>query len=254
MTRINTDGILHMLTTLLTALLPRLSPQCSSAVATLPLVDWTGTYTTGIKQAGFCMSGDWAFAIVEQLESDAIRVYGSAYNSPLSTQQLLACTYVNSGCSSGTVEGGIQYAVSNMVVPESRYPFTSYNSIVNDCNPSAGGAQSIGISAYFTQLSKSEACMARYVQTVGPILAMVAVVPAWYTYTGGIMTATTCPATGTPTTYVQLVGVDIVNRFWKVRGHWGSTWGERGHIRLAYGTNTCNLAYKAIYTTPMVHQ
>jgi hypothetical protein len=29
--------------------------------------------------------------------------------------------------------------------------------------------------------------------------------------------------------------------FWKVRNSWGTPWGEDGHIRLSYGSNTCGL-------------
>jgi len=41
---------------------------------------------------------------------------------------------------------------------------------------------------------------------------------------------------------VQAVGVDASsNGYWKVRNSWGTSWGESGYIRLAYGANTCDI-------------
>ena len=64
----------------------------------------------------------------------------------------------------------------------------------------------------------------------------------WSTYTGGVVNS--C---GTDIDHaVQAVGVDTgANGYWKVRNSWGSSWGESGFIRLAYGSDMC-----AITTIP----
>ena len=43
------------------------------------LVDWTNIYTSSVKSAGLCLNAGWAFAAVEQVESDTLRLYGSNY-------------------------------------------------------------------------------------------------------------------------------------------------------------------------------
>jgi C1A family cysteine protease len=51
---------------------------------------------------------------------------------------------------------------------------------------------------------------------------------------------------------VQAVGVDTSSGgYWKVRNSWGSSFGEAGYIRLAYGKDTCGLADEgATYVSP----
>ena len=67
----------------------------------------------------------------------------------------------------------------------------------------------------------------------------------WNTYTGGIM-----KSCGNRVDHcVQAVGVDTGSGgYWKVRNSWGTTWGEGGYIRLAYGQNTCDITNDPTYT------
>jgi len=48
---------------------------------------------------------------------------------------------------------------------------------------------------------------------------------------------------------VQAVGIDTANGYWKVRNSWGTSWGESGYIRLAYGADTCAIASDANYAS-----
>ena len=110
-----------------------------AAVTPQALVDWTGSYmmstdcsltiilyfagidtiivgiyTTAVKnqcRCGCC----WAFAAVEQIESDAIRTKNWSVNSPLSTAQACECTYSPSnlnGCDGGWPDDAYDYVKS----------------------------------------------------------------------------------------------------------------------------------------------
>jgi C1A family cysteine protease len=92
-----------------------------------------------------------------------------------------------------------------------------------------------------------ETNMANYMLSTGP-LSVCLDASSWNSYVGGIMTV--C---GQSVDHcVQAVGVDTsaTNGYWKVRNSWGTTWGEKGFIRLAYGQNTCDITNDPTYVAP----
>lgn len=210
--------------------------------ASAGLVDWTGKYTTAIKNQGGCGSC-WAHAATEQIESDAIRLLGKSYQ--LSTQQATSCDKNSGGCNGGSIESAYNYVKQvGGIETESAYPYTSSNGVTGTCSANASKFV-VGVSAY-THIS-GETSMASYVQSTGP-LAIVIDASTLGSYKGGIIS--TC---GTNINHaVQAVGVDASsNGYWKVRNSWGSTWGESGYFRMAYNKNMCAMAkYAASNVTP----
>jgi|EP01033_Poteriospumella_lacustris_P011287 C1A family cysteine protease len=208
--------------------------------ATMGLVDWSGVYTTPVKNQGYCGSC-WAFSATEQIESDSMRTLGTSYI--LSPEQITQCATKAYGCNGGWTEVAYAYVKSaGGIVQESDYPYTSYYGKTGTC--AVDLSQSVITVSGFTSLS-GESNMAAYVQSTGP-LSVCLDASSWNSYTGGIMT--TC---GQDVDHcVQAVGVDAsTGGYWKVRNSWGSSWGENGYIRLAYGQNTCNISNDPTYTT-----
>jgi hypothetical protein len=199
--------------------------------ADLGLVDWEGKLTTPVKDQGYCGSC-WAFSATEQIETEAIRTLGASYL--LSPQQIVSCAgFPDMGCNGGWTEGAYTY-VKNAggLETEADYPYTSYQGRTGTCASTASKFK-VKVTGYSTL--KSEADMASFTQTTGPLSVCVDA-NNWNSYKSGIMT--TC---GTSVDHcVQAVGVDAASTgYWKVRNSWGTSWGENGHIRLAYGKNTC---------------
>lgn len=231
----------------------RKMPSCNTAT-TNSLVDWTGTYTTSVKNAGMCLGSGWAFAVASQIESDTKRSHGSNYNYVLSPQQLLSCVTSNNGCSGGSAEAAYNYLVNSGLEPDNNYPFASFFGQSRSCNynPALGVAKVLSYSSIY---SGNEACMARHVQTTGPLSVCVAASNAWFTYSGGIMSLSTCPS-GAVNHCVQAVGVYPKSArsggYWKLRNSAGSFWGENGFIRVAYGVNACSITNNPIYTSTQV--
>merc|ERR1719409_1765057 len=93
----------------------------------------------------------------------------------------------------------------------------------------------------------NEGVMKTYIGTKGPL--SICLYAEWGGYRGGIMT--NCPSNKGTDHCVQLVGYGSKNsqKYWKVRNQWGKGWGENGFIRLAYGSNQCNMNSNPTMTT-----
>eukprot|EP00598_Pedospumella_elongata_P008851 CAMPEP_0185011776 /NCGR_PEP_ID=MMETSP1098-20130426/97960_1 /TAXON_ID=89044 /ORGANISM="Spumella elongata, Strain CCAP 955/1" /LENGTH=529 /DNA_ID=CAMNT_0027540817 /DNA_START=29 /DNA_END=1616 /DNA_ORIENTATION=- len=190
----------------------------------------SGVYTTPVKDQGYCGSC-WAFSATEQIESDSMRTLKTSYI--LSPEQLVQCDTTSHGCQGGWTEHAYKYVTkAGGIETEAAYPYSSYQGTTGTCKSSASQFV-IGVTSYTT--IQGESSMASYMQSTGP-LSVCLDASTWNSYKGGIMT--TCPKQVDHC--VQAVGVDAsASGYWKVRNSWGTSWGESGYIRLAYGQNTC---------------
>jgi len=207
--------------------------------ADLGLIDWTGKFTTPVKNQGYCGSC-WAFSATEQIESDAIRQLGTTYL--LSAEQITQCARGAFGCGGGWTETAYAYVQNEGgLQTEADYPYTSSMGVTGQCHDSETSKNKITVTGYSTIGSESE--MAAYVQTTGP-LSVCLDANNFNSYNGGVMTV--C---GNSVDHcVQAVGVDAsAGGYWKVRNSWGESWGESGFIRLAYGKNTCAITNDPTY-------
>jgi len=204
----------------------------------LGLVDWTGIYTTAVKDQGYCGSC-WAFSATEQIESDTIRTLGTTFI--LSPEQIVQCDKTSYGCSGGWTERAYSYVQRTGGIEQNAdYPYSSYYGVTGSCSVDTSSF-AVTVSGYTT--INGESSMAAYVQSTGPLSVCVDA-SSWNSYTGGIMSS--C---GTSVDHcVQAVGVDT-SSYWKVRNSWGTSWGESGYIRLAYGANTCDITNDPTYVS-----
>jgi len=210
------------------------------AAPTATIVDWTGVYTTPVKNQGYCGSC-WAFSATEQIESDAMRSLKTSYI--LSPEQITQCDTSSYGCNGGWTENAYTYVkTAGGIEQEADYPYTSYYGTTGTC--SYVKSKSVITVSKYTTIS-GESNMASYVQSTGP-LSVCLDASSWSSYTGGIMSV--C---GKSVDHcVQAVGVyPTTGGYWKVRNSWGTSWGESGFIRLSKGSNTCDITNDPTYVT-----
>jgi len=206
--------------------------------AELDLVDWTGIYTTPVKDQGYCGSC-WAFSATEQVESDTMRTLGTTYI--LSPEQITQCDRTAEGCNGGWTEHAYNYLTrTGGIETDADYPYTSYFGVTGTC--SSDSTKFVVTPTGYTTIS-GESSMAAYVQSTGPLSVCVDA-SNWSSYTSGIL-----KVCGNSVDHcVQAVGVDVSGGYWKVRNSWGTSWGESGYIQLAYGSDTCAIASDPTYT------
>jgi C1A family cysteine protease len=72
--------------------------------------------------------------------------------------------------------------------------------------------------------------MINHVMNYGPLNVYMDA-SAMYSYTGGIFDA--CNPNVNINHAVNIVGVNLNERYWIIRNTWGTQWGEEGYMRLA---------------------
>jgi len=203
-------------------------------------VDWRESgAVSAVKDQGQCGSC-WTFSTTGVTES-ANFLHGDGKLTSLSEQELVSCEKDCYGCSGGLPSLAYQFLLSEhngQIVTDEAYPYTSGGGVTGTCefkDSMAVGATIAGVAS----IASDEDQMAAWMAENGPISIAVNAMP-WQTYTSGVMTASQCAASQ-PDHAVLAVGVTA--DYWIVKNSWATVWGEQGYIRLAYGTNTCNIVY-----------
>jgi len=242
-------------------------------------VDWRQKgAVSSVKDQGHCGSC-WAFSAAGNIEGQWAIAKGKL--TSLSEQNLVSCDYTSSGCQGGLMDSAFKWLLSDRkgtIMSEGNYPYLSADGTTRpckhlctglkppanddwcsemcyneqgkplctpdlcDCSPRKNNTAAI-ITGY-VDLPKTEDQMKTWMLKNGPIAIGVAVPlgRVWQGYTGGIMN--NC-GVSTPDHGVLLVGSgnEGGKEYWIVKNSWGASWGEKGYIRLEYGTNQCNLIF-----------
>jgi cathepsin F len=210
-------------------------------------VDWTGIYTTAVKDQGYCGSC-WAFSATSQIESDAIRAGILTTSDALSPQQIVSCDEVDYGCDGGNTETAYMYVKTNGgLVSSTEYPYTSYWGKTGSCSSTDSATENsmVTLSTFYTLGGEDK--MESYMLSTGP-LSVCLDASTWSSYTSGIVSAEAC---GTDVDHcVQAVGINTDEGYWIVRNSWGTSWGIDGHIWLETGTDACAITTDPTYVVP----
>lgn len=164
-------------------------------------------------------------------------------NIDLSEQQIVDCSgsQGNSGCNGGWLSNVYNYVISYGTTTETNYPYTQ---VASACKSKGG---SYKISSY--QGGALANCSALAAMATGrPIsIAVYSGNSYWQNYAGGILNV--C-GSGSIDHGVTLVGVyqDDTQNYWKIKNSWGTTWGEKGYMRIDRSQdNLCQICSYGFY-------
>jgi len=188
------------------------------------------------KQCGSC----WAFSTTGNVEGQWFLAGNKLV--ALSEQQLIACDKGNGdhGCMGGlpsTAYGYIQKAGG--LDTEADYPLTSTLPI-SFAKCKFDKSKAVAAISSSIAIDSTESQMLAWLTKNGPIsIGVNAAGSTWQTYKSGIVS--NCKVSQ-PDHGVLIVGYGTGPKpYWIVKNSWNTKWGEDGYIRLAYGSNQCNI-------------
>jgi C1A family cysteine protease len=215
-------------------------------------VDWRSAgAVNAVKDQGQCGSC-WAFSAIGTLEGAHFLATGSLKS--FSEQELVDCAtskYSNYGCNGGMYDRAWDYLSNHYSMLESTYRYTA-----KDGTCQYGQLPETSVETLKTIYPKKfNTDQLKAAVATAPIsIGIEADRRVFQQYSSGIFDSTQC---GTQLDHaVMLVGYGSENGqdYFILRNSWGTTWGEKGYMRVAYtagstGYGICGINQYPAYTT-----
>lgn len=195
--------------------------------------DWrTSGAMTPVKDQGNCGSCV-AFGNIAAMEAVYKIQTGRIIN--LSESELFFChgakdSVYQAGCNRGWYTGrGAYFLKEKGVVEENAFPYGAYD---QSCKSGLESNRRYKAEVFKELTTVSE--MKEWIDNYGPVVGQFVVYRDFYNYRSGIYrkSLNTSRAGGH---CICVVGYDDYNSCWICKNSWGSSWGESGYFRIAYG-------------------
>lgn len=214
------------------------------------LLDWRDKGVVNeIKDQGNCGSC-WAFSAVQAVESANAISTGTLPS--YSEQMLVDCVSYCYGCKGGIMSKAYDYVMSHQqghYNPENEYIYTATEGNCKYSQYTPVGS----MSDYFKVVIGDEDDLAAKLEKYGPVA--VSIDSSQYSfqlYSEGIYDEPLCTSSFLDHAVGCIgYGIEGSTKYWIVRNSWGTSWGEKGYIRMIRGMNNqCGIATDAII--PMI--
>jgi C1A family cysteine protease len=208
-------------------------------------LDWSQKgAVTGVKNQGQCGSC-WAFSTTGSVEGTVALMAG--HLTSLSEQQLVDCAgaYGNAGCNGGLMDNAFKYVEKNGLCTESAYSYTGRD---GTCKSTSCTMSTDSKIVSYKDVTHTENALGAAVDITPISVAIEADQAAFQNYKSGVLTGT-CGKNLDHGVLLVGYGHDTSSNldYWKVKNSWGTSWGEKGYVRIVRNQDKCGIADEPSY-------
>ena len=212
-------------------------------------VDWRlHNAVTPVKDQGQCGSC-WTFSSTGAMEGAWAISKGQLID--LAEQELVDCAglkYGSAGCSGGQMEGAFKFIIENGQCAASSYPYTAKDGSCHSCTAVAHASSCYDVKPN-DQLSLKAAVAKQPVA-----VAISADTRYFQSYSSGVLTSSTCYTSLDHGVLTVGYGEENGQKYWLVKNSWGTSWGDKGYVKIGRSESTndagiCGIAMDPSFPT-----
>ena len=200
-------------------------------------IDWReNDAVTSVKDQGQCGSC-WTFSATGAIEGAWAVSKGELID--LSEEQLVECAtgmqYGSHGCSGGQMQGAFKYVIEHGQCALSAYPYTSGNGQSGSCQ----SCQPVAHVSSCSDVKPNDQISLKAAVAQQPVaIAISADTKLFQSYSSGVITSSSCYTSLDHGVLIVGYGTENGIDYWNVKNSWGTSWGDKGYVKIARSDST----------------